>query len=65
MQEGVDYLLFQLLILGCLTNSTGQVWRKLPYDLYLVETMPLLARDFREQVSRNTGGPICSLIKVY
>nr|XP_022293483.1 E3 ubiquitin-protein ligase rnf213-alpha-like isoform X1 [Crassostrea virginica] len=49
VQEGVDYLLFQLLILGCLTNSTGQVWRKLPYDLYLVETMPLLARDFREQ----------------
>ncbi|XP_062591685.1 E3 ubiquitin-protein ligase rnf213-alpha-like, partial [Saccostrea cucullata] len=49
VQEGVDYLLFQLLILGCLTNSTGHVWRKLPYDLYIVETMPLLARDFQEQ----------------
>ncbi|XP_061169274.1 E3 ubiquitin-protein ligase rnf213-alpha-like [Saccostrea echinata] len=49
VQEGVDYLLFQLLILGCLTNSTGHVWRKLPYDLYIVETMPLLARDYQEQ----------------
>eukprot|EP00105_Crassostrea_gigas_P007930 XP_011422347.1 PREDICTED: E3 ubiquitin-protein ligase rnf213-alpha isoform X2 [Crassostrea gigas] len=49
VQEGVDYLLFQLLILGCLTNSTGHVWRKLPYDLYIVETMPLLARDFQDQ----------------
>ncbi|XP_061169263.1 E3 ubiquitin-protein ligase RNF213-like isoform X1 [Saccostrea echinata] len=49
VQDGVDYLLFQLLILGCLTNSTGHVWRKLPYDLYIVETMPLLARDFQEQ----------------
>lgn len=46
----MDYLLFQLLILGCLTNSTGHVWRKLPYDLYIVETMPLLARDFQDQV---------------
>ncbi|XP_062615790.1 E3 ubiquitin-protein ligase RNF213-like, partial [Saccostrea cucullata] len=49
VQEGVDYLLFQLLILGCLTNSTGHVWRKLPYDLYIVETMLVLARDFQEQ----------------
>ncbi|KAK3096790.1 hypothetical protein FSP39_003301 [Pinctada imbricata] len=45
VQVGVDAFLFQLLILGCLTDSSGYVWRKLPCDLYLIETMPLLARD--------------------
>jgi len=42
---GVDALLFHLLILGCLSNSTGYVWRKAPYDHYIVETMPQLLLD--------------------
>ncbi|XP_076466869.1 E3 ubiquitin-protein ligase rnf213-alpha-like [Babylonia areolata] len=39
--EGVDHLLYSLLVLGCVTDSQGQVWLRSPMDLYLVETMPL------------------------
>ncbi|KAL3881517.1 hypothetical protein ACJMK2_027949 [Sinanodonta woodiana] len=42
VQEGVDYLLFNLLILGCLTDKSGYVWRHSPRDLYLIETMPIV-----------------------
>ncbi|XP_053396011.1 E3 ubiquitin-protein ligase rnf213-alpha-like [Mercenaria mercenaria] len=42
VQEGIDYLLFNLLILGCLVDKTGYVWRKLDTDLYLIETMPIM-----------------------
>ena len=42
VQEGVDYLLFNLLVLGCLTDKTGFVWRRCPTDLYLIETLPLM-----------------------
>ncbi|XP_061169142.1 E3 ubiquitin-protein ligase RNF213-like [Saccostrea echinata] len=45
VEEGVDYLLFQLLILGCLTNSQGYIWRKSPFDLYLVESLPILSQN--------------------
>ncbi|XP_067673877.1 E3 ubiquitin-protein ligase rnf213-alpha-like [Haliotis asinina] len=41
VQEGVDYLLFNLLILGCISNNMGHVWLKSPLDLYLVETIPI------------------------
>ncbi|XP_053396356.1 E3 ubiquitin-protein ligase rnf213-alpha-like [Mercenaria mercenaria] len=44
VENGVDYLLFNLLVLGCLTDKTGFVWRKSPLDIYLIETMPLLMR---------------------
>lgn len=44
VEYGVDYLLFQLLILGCLTDSRGYVWRKSPFDLYLVEIIPILTQ---------------------
>ncbi|XP_062574164.1 E3 ubiquitin-protein ligase rnf213-alpha-like [Saccostrea cucullata] len=50
--EEVDYLLFQLIILGCLTDSHGNVWRKLPSDLYLIETTPLLIES-----SQSPGSP--------
>ncbi|KAK7107714.1 hypothetical protein V1264_015588 [Littorina saxatilis] len=42
VQEGVDHLLYNLLVLGCVTDRHGQVWLRSPMDLYLVETMPLL-----------------------
>ena len=35
----VDYFLFNLLCLGTLQNSSGQVFRRDPKDLYLVEIM--------------------------
>lgn len=35
-------MLYNLLVLGCITDSHGQVWLRSPMDLYLVETMPLL-----------------------
>ncbi|XP_071112375.1 E3 ubiquitin-protein ligase rnf213-alpha-like [Haliotis cracherodii] len=41
VQEGVDYLLFNLLVLGCISNNMGHVWLKSPLDLYLVETIPI------------------------
>jgi hypothetical protein len=39
--EGVDQLLYSLLVLGCVTDSRGLVWLRSPFDLYLIETMPL------------------------
>ncbi|XP_070188878.1 E3 ubiquitin-protein ligase rnf213-alpha-like [Littorina saxatilis] len=42
VQEGVDHLLYNLLVLGCVTDRHGQVWLRSPMDLYLVETIPLL-----------------------
>jgi hypothetical protein len=36
---GIDHCLFNLLILGALVDKSGYVWRKLPTDLYLIETM--------------------------
>ncbi|KAL3881537.1 hypothetical protein ACJMK2_027969, partial [Sinanodonta woodiana] len=46
VQEGVDCFLFSLLILGCLTDSFGHVWRRSARDLYLVETMPIMERNY-------------------
>ncbi|CAG2192038.1 RNF213 [Mytilus edulis] len=51
VQEGVDAFLFQLLVLGCLGHSTGNVWRRSELDYYIIESMPLLARDMDVQVS--------------
>ncbi|CAG2246214.1 RNF213 [Mytilus edulis] len=45
VQEGVDVFLFQLLILGCIGHSSGYVWRRSELDYYIIESMPLLARD--------------------
>ena len=38
----MDFLLFNLLILKCLTDKTGHVWRRSELDLYLIENMPLM-----------------------
>ncbi|KAK3585584.1 hypothetical protein CHS0354_036771 [Potamilus streckersoni] len=51
VQEGVDFLLFNLLILGCLTDRSGYVWRHSPRDLYLIETIPIV-----ESVQARKGG---------
>jgi len=45
VQEGVDYLLFNLLVLGSITDRDGYVWTRSPTDLYVIETMPLMQRD--------------------
>ncbi|XP_060597648.1 E3 ubiquitin-protein ligase rnf213-alpha-like, partial [Ruditapes philippinarum] len=50
VENGVDYLLFNLLLLGCLTDKTGFVWRKSPTDLYLIETMPLMMQTTNRKV---------------
>jgi len=45
VQDGVDYLLFNLLVLGSITGREGYVWTRSPTDLYVIETMPLMQRD--------------------
>ena len=42
VQEGLDLLLYNLLVLGCITDIHGHVWRRSSSDLYLIEAMPLL-----------------------
>ncbi|XP_078674105.1 E3 ubiquitin-protein ligase rnf213-alpha-like isoform X2 [Branchiostoma floridae x Branchiostoma belcheri] len=37
VHNGVDCLLFNLLVLGSLLGRDGSVWRRLPWDLYVVE----------------------------
>ncbi|XP_060597666.1 E3 ubiquitin-protein ligase rnf213-alpha-like [Ruditapes philippinarum] len=49
VQEGVDYLLFHMLILGRLTDRTGYVWTKSENDLHLIETMPLMIKVANER----------------
>ncbi|WAR07208.1 R213A-like protein [Mya arenaria] len=51
VQEGVDYLLFNLLILNCLVDRSGYVWRRSEHDLYLIEAMPIMvqATDANEE----------------
>jgi hypothetical protein len=43
--EGVDTLLFNLLVLGSLTDYTGFVWKRSVRDLYVIETTPLLQKE--------------------
>jgi len=37
VKGGLDTLLFNLLVLGVLESSSGQVWRRRPSDLYVIE----------------------------
>nr|XP_034315108.1 E3 ubiquitin-protein ligase rnf213-alpha-like isoform X1 [Crassostrea gigas] len=53
VEYGIDYLLFQLLILGCLTDSRGHVWRKSPIDLYLIEIIPIITQTSESKINRN------------
>ncbi|KAI0227837.1 hypothetical protein LSAT2_021672 [Lamellibrachia satsuma] len=52
--EGIDNLLFNLLVLGSLTDQTGLVWRKSQMDLYVIETLPLL---WHGATTQNLAGP--------
>ena len=45
VQEGVDDFLFNLVVLGSLTDQEGYVWRRSVYDLYVIEAMPIVVRD--------------------
>ncbi|WAR07198.1 R213A-like protein, partial [Mya arenaria] len=59
VQEGVDYMLFNLLILNCLVDKSGYVWRRSVHDLYLIEAMPIMfeakdANQFRSPVFQRT-----------
>ncbi|XP_052808691.1 E3 ubiquitin-protein ligase rnf213-alpha-like isoform X2 [Mya arenaria] len=51
VQEGVDYMLFNLLILNCLVDKSGYVWRRSVHDLYLIEAMPIMfeAKDANDE----------------
>ena len=40
VKSGLDTLLFNLLVLGVLESSSGQVWRRRPSDLYVIELTP-------------------------
>ncbi|KAK7478896.1 hypothetical protein BaRGS_00029877, partial [Batillaria attramentaria] len=53
VQEGVDHLLYNLLVLGRVTDVHGNVWLRSPMDLYLVETMPL-----HDQKNQQRGRPL-------
>ncbi|CAG2186352.1 RNF213 [Mytilus edulis] len=44
VQEGVDDFLFDLIILGSLHHSSGNVWRKDAIDYYIIESMPPLSK---------------------
>ncbi|PFX19442.1 E3 ubiquitin-protein ligase RNF213 [Stylophora pistillata] len=37
MRRGLDALLFNLLVLGCLCDKIGRVWRRRSTDLYIIE----------------------------
>ncbi|XP_053396015.1 E3 ubiquitin-protein ligase rnf213-alpha-like [Mercenaria mercenaria] len=42
VENGVDNFLFNLLILGCLRDKTGLIWRRSLTDIFLIENTPLL-----------------------
>ena len=50
--EGVDQFLFNLLVLGYLKHSNGQLWRRSVDDLYLIEIMPPMVRLQAERRDR-------------
>lgn len=37
VRRGLDTLLFNLLVLGCLRDQLGRVWRRRSTDLYIIE----------------------------
>lgn len=39
MYDGVDHLLFSLVILGCLTNGQGAMWQRREIDMYIFEML--------------------------
>ncbi|XP_052215091.1 E3 ubiquitin-protein ligase rnf213-alpha-like isoform X2 [Dreissena polymorpha] len=45
VEDGLDFFLFNLLILKCVVNTQGYVWRRDDDDLYLIEAMPMLKKS--------------------
>ena len=58
MRRGLDTLLFNLLVLGCLCDRMGRVWRRRSTDLYIVEVTtaaPLPMGFTREEEAQIQG----------
>lgn len=41
MHDGVDHLLFNLVVLGSLVDNVGYIWQRSKLDYYIIEIMPL------------------------
>ena len=54
VKSGLDALLFNLLILGVLKSSSGQVWRRRLSDLYVIELTTGPKQGVNETVQRRT-----------
>lgn len=46
----IDEFLFELLVLGCISDSKGQIWRLLPQDLYAIEITSAVSRYLLPQI---------------
>ncbi|KAL9988404.1 hypothetical protein ACROYT_G002842 [Oculina patagonica] len=58
MRRGLDTLLFNLLILGCLCDKMGRVWRRRSTDLYVIEVTtaaPLPMGFTKEEEAESQG----------
>ncbi|KAK6168590.1 hypothetical protein SNE40_019790 [Patella caerulea] len=53
--NGVDFLLYNLLILGCLKDKDGRIWTKSPSDLYVIENIPYRHNLADKKVSYKTA----------
>ena len=53
VRDGLDHLLFNLLILGGLCNSHGKAWKRKPQDLYVIEITDFALQHRHSRVSRN------------
>ena len=54
VRDGLDHVLFSLLILGALRSRDGFVWLRNPCDLYLIENTPLLQRVVSSSMPQRT-----------
>ena len=53
----MDDFLFNLIVLGSLTDQEGYVWRRSKYDLYVIEAMPIILSNRETEVEclQNSG----------
>lgn len=45
VQEGLDELLFNLLVLGSISNSDGRTWLATKTDYFIIECMPYMRAE--------------------
>ncbi|XP_072029083.1 E3 ubiquitin-protein ligase rnf213-alpha-like [Amphiura filiformis] len=63
VKDGLDHLLFNLLILGGLCNSHGKAWKRKPQDLYVVEITDFtLQHRHSRHSSKHTTHPFYALL---